>query len=258
MDDGWSALAAQWSELWAASAAPAHEALIGASEIRTGSRVLDVGCGSGEFLRTLGERGAVAAGIDPAPGMVARARTLAPLADIKIGEAERLPWPDATFDVVTAINALQFADDTINALTEFARVLAPGGCVAIANWAEGARNDLDVIEAAVAAEGADGDLMDDGDADEGDLLSDGDLRSAGGLEAVLGEAGFEVVAAGIVAVPWFAADDDTLVRAVLLGEDPSALRELAPIVLEAARGFRERGGYRLNNSYRYAVAKLPS
>jgi len=265
MDDGWSALAAQWSELWAASAAPAHEALIGASEIRTGSRVLDVGCGSGEFLRTLGERGAVAAGIDPAPGMVARARTLAPLADIKIGEAERLPWPDATFDVVTAINALQFADDTINALTEFARVLAPGGCVAIANWAEGARNDLDVIEAAVAAgDGAsDDDLVgdgdaDDGDADDGDLLSDGDLRSAGGLEAVLGEAGFEVVAAGIVAVPWFAADDDTLVRAVLLGEDPSALRELAPIVLEAARGFRERGGYRLNNSYRYAVAKLPS
>jgi len=247
MDDGWSALAAEWSELWAGSAAPAHEALIAASEIRAGSRVLDVGCGSGEFLRTLTDRGAVAAGIDPAPGMVELARRVAPLADVRVGEAQNLPWPDGAFDVVTAVNALQFADDTIEALAEFARVLAPGGYIAIANWAEGARNDLDAIEAAVAA--ADGEDVDD------DLPVEGDLRAAGGLEALVAEAGLELVAVGLVEVPWSAADDDTLVRGVLLGEDPSVLRELAPVVVAAARPFRVGDGYRLNNSYRYVVAR---
>lgn len=247
MDDGWSALAAEWSELWAGSAAPAHEALIAASEIRAGSRVLDVGCGSGEFLRTLTDRGAVAAGIDPAPGMVELARRVAPLADVRVGEAQNLPWPDGAFDVVTAVNALQFADDTIEALAEFARVLAPGGYIAIANWAEGARNDLDAIEAAVAA--ADGEDVDD------DLPVEGDLRAAGGLEALVAEVGLELVGAGLVEVPWSAADDDTLVRGVLLGEDPSVLRELAPVVVAAAQPFRVGDGYRLNNSYRYVVAR---
>ena len=256
MEDGWSSLAAQWSELWAASAAPAHEALIAASGIRSGSRVLDVGCGSGEFLRALAQHGAVATGVDPAPGMVALARTLAPLADVRIAEAEDLPYADGSFDVVTAVNALQFADDTVDALAEFARVLAPGGFVAVANWAEGARNDIDAIEAAVAAADDDG-AGGTGGADDEALPSD-DLRAPGGLEAVMSEAGLVVVTAGLVSVPWFAPDDDALVRGVLLGEDPSLLRELAPVVLAAAAPFRtDGGGYRLNNAYRYAVARIP-
>ena len=245
MDDGWSALAAEWSELWAGSAAPAHELLIEASAVRRGSSVLDVGCGSGELLRALAGHGAIAAGVDPAAGMVELARRVAPGADVREGEVAALPWPAGSFDVVTAVNALQFADDTIEALAEIARVLVPGGLVAVANWAERALNDLDVIEAAVAL--ADGEQPGD----------DGDLRLAGGLESVLVEAGFEVLSAGLVAVPFTAADDETLVRAVLLGEDPSVLRELAPVVLEAAAPFVTRSGYRLENSYRYVVARGP-
>jgi len=251
MDDGWSALAAEWSELWAASAAPAHEVLIAASAIGPASRVLDVGCGSGEFLRALAEHGAIVAGVDPAPGMVELARRVEPRADVREGAAQSLPWTAASFDVVTAVNALQFADDTLEALAEIARVLVPGGLVAVANWAEGALNDLDAIEAAVAA--ADGDEP----GDDGELGDDGDLRVAGGLEAALVEAGFAVVTAGLVAVPFTPPDDASLVRAVLLGEHPSVLRELAPVVLEAAKPFRRATGYRLENSYRYVVARGP-
>lgn len=242
-DGGWSAFAAEWSELWAASAGPAHDALIAASSIRTGSRVLDVGCGSGEFLREVGRLGAVGFGIDPARGMVELARRTAPHADIRVGTDENLPWADGAFDVVTAINALQFADDTLAALAEFTRVAVPGGLVAVANWAEAARNDLDAIEGAIAA------------ADGGEPGPDGDLRVAGGLEEVLVEAGLTVIASGLVDVPWEVSDERTLVRGVLLGEDPSIVRELAPVVIAAAQPFRVGDGYLLRNTFRFAVAR---
>jgi len=242
--DGWSALAGEWSELWGAAAEPAQRALVAASGIGPGSRVLDVGCGSGEFLRLLNGLGAEASGIDAAPGMVTAARAAAPLADVRVGEAEELPWPDAAFDVVTAVNALQFAEDTVGALEEFARVTVDGGFVAVANWAEGALNDLDHIEAAVA------------EADGEEPQPDGDLRLAGGLEGALADAGLRLVAAGVVEVPWTAADDATLLRGVLLGEDASVVRDLAPVVLAAAQRFRSGEGYRLVNRYRFAVGQI--
>ena len=66
------------------------------------------------------------------------------------------------------------------------------------------------------------------------------------------DGGLEVVAAGIVELPWEAEDGNTLVRAVLLGED----LEAAPVVLDAAQPFRTGdGGYRLVNAFRYAVAR---
>jgi SAM-dependent methyltransferase len=243
--DRWSAVAAEWSLRWGAFAEPAWHAIVAAAGVRPDDRVLDVGCGGGDFLAYLDAHGFAAAGLDPAPGMVAYARDRLPEADIRIGDADRLPWPDASFDLVTAVNSLQFAEDTLDALAEFARVTGPGRVVGIANWAEGGRNDLDTIERAVAL------------ADGEEPLPDGDLRQPGGLAAVLRDAGLTVLADGLVAVPWFAADDDALVRGVLLGEDPETHDATAPVVIEAARPFRTSGGYRLLNHFRYAVARVP-
>ena len=245
--DRWSGIADAWSALWGDCSEPARSALIAAAGIGPGSRVLDVGCGSGEFVAQLARVGATAAGIDPAPLMVEAARRMAPAADVRAGEAERLPWPDASFDVVAAVNALQFADDTLEALAEFERVLVPGGRIAIANWAEGAQNDLDVLERAVAA------------ADDSEPLPDGELRFEGGLEAVLADAGLELVASGIASTPWSAADEDELAHGVLLGEDAATIHRLAPVVIAAAAPFRTGlGGYRLENHFRWAVGRRSS
>ena len=244
--DRWSGVAGTWSELWGSFSDPARTAIIAASGIGPETRVLDVGCGAGEFVQQAQRLGAVVAGVDPAPAMVELARRRSPDADIRGGDAEHLPWPDRSFDVVTAVNALQFAEDTVDALTEFTRVVVPGGFVAISNWAERARNDLDTIEQAVAA------------ADDEDVRPDGDLRPAGGLEAVLEEAGLEVVEAALVAVPWEVPDEEALVRGVLMGEDPPTIERLAPVVIESAQPFRTpSGGYRLMNAFRYAVARTP-
>jgi SAM-dependent methyltransferase len=242
--DRWSAVAADWSELWGTFASPAWQAVADATGVGPGSRVLDVGCGSGELLASLAQLGAAPAGIDPAPGMVELARARVPEADVRLGSFEHLPWPDGSFDVVTAVNALQFADDTLNALAECVRVVRPGGRVAVANWAEGERNDLDRIEAAVANAAGE------------EPLPDGDLRQPGGLERLLGDGGLDVVAGGLVELPWEVPDDDTLVRGVLMGEDPATVAATAPTVLAAARPFRTAtGGFRLVNAFRYGVGE---
>ena len=199
-----------------------------------------------EFLSHLGQLGASLAGIDPVPAMVELARSRVPGADLRLGTTEQLPWPDGTFDAVTAFNALQFADDTLDALAECIRVARPGGHVAVANWAEGDRNDLNMIEAAVAEAAGEA------------LPPDGDLRQPCGLAQLLGEAGLAVLREGLVELPWEVPDNDTLIRAVLMGEDPATIAATAPTVLSAARPFRTpAGGYRLINAFRYAVGRTP-
>ncbi|MTD13330.1 methyltransferase domain-containing protein [Nakamurella sp. YIM 132087] len=242
--DTWSGLADGWSRYWGASTAPVHEVLIQAAGIRGGMRVLDVGCGSGEFLARLVADGVLVAGVDPAPGMVELARRRVPGGQVHPGDAEDIPFEDNSFEVVTAVNALQFAAYPFDALDEWARVLVQGGMVAVANWAEGARNDLDVLERAVA------------DAAGEPLAPDGELRRPGGLENVLAEAGLEVLAAGIIATPWQPADDHDLVHGVLLGEFEGTMSDRAPVVLAAAAPFRRPdGGYLLHNHHRWAVAR---
>lgn len=95
-------------------------------------RVLDVGCGTGLALRELARRlpDAVAlTGIDAAAGMVgqARARAADPRLTFVQGIAERLPFPDAAFDLVISTTSFDHWADQRAGLAECRRVLAPGG-----------------------------------------------------------------------------------------------------------------------------------
>ncbi|MFZ0171823.1 MAG: class I SAM-dependent methyltransferase [Acidimicrobiales bacterium] len=101
-------------------------------------RVLDVGCGTGLLLRQLASRlpGAVElVGIDPAPGMVevATAAPGDPRLRFLAGTAERLPLPDATFDLVVSTTSFDHWADQRAGLAECARVLAPGGQLVLAD-----------------------------------------------------------------------------------------------------------------------------
>ena len=130
----WSARAEGWAEQWGAFADPAREVLADVTGIGPGMRVLDVGCGSGELCALAAARGSEVAGIDAAEGMIEIARRRVPGADLRVGPMEELPWEDDRFDVATAVNALQFAADFVAALAEAARVVRPGGSVAVCNW----------------------------------------------------------------------------------------------------------------------------
>jgi len=88
-------------------------------------RILDVGCGTGANLQMLAQFGA-AEGVDVSTDALdfCRARGLA---DVKPGAAESLPFPDASFDLVTGLDVVEHLDDDIAGLREMCRVLRPDG-----------------------------------------------------------------------------------------------------------------------------------
>ena len=106
-------------------------------ELRAGERVLDVGVGPGflsaEMAAEVGPDGKVC-GVDPSDSMLAIARTRAARpgsapVELKPGDANHLPYPDATFDVATSTQVLEYVEDVPGALAELRRVLRPGGRV---------------------------------------------------------------------------------------------------------------------------------
>jgi len=101
------------------------------SRLPAGSRVLDVGCGTGVYLRRFAKLGFIPAGLEPAAGMLEVCRRNNPSVDIVQGVATALPFPDASFDAVTAIEVHRYLhlDDIRKSLKEALRVLRPGGIV---------------------------------------------------------------------------------------------------------------------------------
>lgn len=88
-------------------------------------RILDVGCGTGANLQMLGGHG-VAEGVDVSPEAIEFCRARG-LSRVKQGAAEALPYEDASFDLVTALDVVEHLDDDVAGLKEVQRVLRPRG-----------------------------------------------------------------------------------------------------------------------------------
>jgi ubiquinone/menaquinone biosynthesis C-methylase UbiE len=112
----------------------AWEAVADAAGVGDGTSLLDLGCGEGAFCAFAAARGALAHGIDVEPDAVACALEAVPGADFRLGLMENLPWADASFDVITAFDSLQYALDPDMALIEASRVLRAGGRIAVCKW----------------------------------------------------------------------------------------------------------------------------
>jgi ubiquinone/menaquinone biosynthesis C-methylase UbiE len=100
--------------------------------------VLDVACGSGNVALVAARRYCVVTGIDYVPALVERAKLRAkaegPSVDFKVADAQALPFPDASFDVVASVFGVMFAPDQEKAAGELLRVARRGGKIAIASW----------------------------------------------------------------------------------------------------------------------------
>ncbi|MEQ1785890.1 MAG: class I SAM-dependent methyltransferase [Acidimicrobiales bacterium] len=98
--------------------------------ITTGTTVCDLASGTGKLTRRLVDLGASVTSIEPVEAMRAQARAALPEVELLDGTAESIPLPDASVDVVTVAQAFHWFDADA-ALTEIARVLVPGGGLAL-------------------------------------------------------------------------------------------------------------------------------
>lgn len=104
---------------------------------RAGLRVLDVGCGTGTQLQRYVDAGCEVAGVDASPAMLDRARArLGEDADLRLADAEHLPFEDRSFDIVTATLVLHelTPEARSRVAREMRRVLRDGGRVVVVDF----------------------------------------------------------------------------------------------------------------------------
>lgn len=101
-----------------------------AAGLAKGRRVLEVACGAGSGLSYLARRAATAVGLDYTAPVLRQAQANAPLPLVQ-GDAHRLPFGSACFDLILCFEAIYYLDDFTSLLAESHAVLAPGGLLLI-------------------------------------------------------------------------------------------------------------------------------
>lgn len=105
---------------------------------KEGERILDIATGTGLTARYISRSGAKVTGVDIADGLLEAARQLAEeeglSIDLQLGDAEKLPFDEASFDGAASTFGIMYATNQDAAISELARVVRPGGRIAVAAW----------------------------------------------------------------------------------------------------------------------------
>ncbi|MDQ2823936.1 MAG: class I SAM-dependent methyltransferase [Verrucomicrobiota bacterium] len=133
--EGWERVADKYDSVWSSSTRQFIPPLLEAAEVSAGMSILDIGCGPGYVSAAAAERGAKSTGLDFSKEMVAIAKKMFPHIEFREGDAQKLPFADASFDRVLANFALLHLAAPERACTEAFRVLKPGGKFGFTVWA---------------------------------------------------------------------------------------------------------------------------
>jgi ubiquinone/menaquinone biosynthesis C-methylase UbiE len=131
---GWLEKADAYRDIFGKITEQAISPILGTFDDLSGKRLLDVGSGTGELTAEAAARGATAEGLDFAATMIAKARQKYPHISFTEGDAENLPYPDASFDAVVCSFGLLHMANADRALQEATRVLKVGGRYTFTVW----------------------------------------------------------------------------------------------------------------------------
>lgn len=245
---GWSAGIGGYERTFARLTGQSVASMLDAAHVTRGSRVLDVCTGHGVLAAAAAERGAIVSGLDFAEEAVAVARRHAPAVDFRHGDAQALPFPDASFHSVVCGYGLIHLAEPGRALAEMHRVLAPGGRLAVSVWEEpGPGNGFGLLYGAVRTHGR----LEVGLPHGPDFFQFSDPARLG---AALAETGLVDIELSSVTQAWhFDAPDDFLeaimrgavrAKALLEAQDARALATIRHVVAEGTARFARPGqGY---------------
>jgi SAM-dependent methyltransferase len=251
--DLWSVRARDYAEVQEQTFLPLYESVSARPELANASSILDVGCGPGLAAQIFSKRIERVAGADATVPFIEIARRRVPSGDFRVAEMESLPYDDGVFDAVTGFNAFQYAASPVNALLEARRVAKPGAIIVIAVWGV-----PETCEAAGHLKAL-GSLMPPPPPGAPGPFA---LSDETKLKALAVEAGLMPGAMVDVACPWIYPDIGTALKGMLsAGPAERAIRASSferarEAVGTAIESYRiETGGYRLNNTFRYLVAR---
>ncbi|HZU76774.1 MAG TPA: class I SAM-dependent methyltransferase [Dehalococcoidia bacterium] len=189
-------MAGDWAEYQERTALPLFGAVLDAARVARGTRLLDAGCGAGLLALLARLRGAAVTALDASPALLEIARQRVPEAEVREGDLEALPFADAAFDAVTAVNSVFYAADMAAAMRELVRVLRPGGRVVVTSW--GPADRCEYLAASLAALGPLLPAPPPGAPPGGPAA----LAAPGALAALLSAAGLRLIDQGEVACPF--------------------------------------------------------
>ncbi|MDN5751552.1 MAG: class I SAM-dependent methyltransferase [Pseudonocardia sp.] len=227
-------------------ATPLYEAVLDATGVGVGTRVLDLGCGGGGFSAAAVARGAHVHGIDADPSAVRTAEQEVPRATFAVGDAHDL-GDVGPVDVAAAVQLIAHVREPLGVLREAARV-APGGVVVVTVW--GSEQECDVRAFGEALAPWLGPRRTPS-VDEPDRL--GELVASAGLLVESSEqvvCAFSYPDADAVVEPLFSSG---IGRHAINRAGPEAVRDAVLTRLEPHR--TGDGGYRLDNTFRLLTAR---
>jgi ubiquinone/menaquinone biosynthesis C-methylase UbiE len=137
---GWQQAAPGYGATFARATCGFVDDLLDAARVGAGMQVLDPACGPGLVAGAARLRGAMPTGLDFAAAMIGLARATHPEIRFEEGDAEALPFADASFDAVVSNFGIHHLPDPVRALSEARRVLRRDGRIAFTSWAAPAEN----------------------------------------------------------------------------------------------------------------------
>jgi SAM-dependent methyltransferase len=242
----WGARAQDWAACTEQVSLPLYGAVLDAARVTTGTHLLDAGCGAGLLALLASLRGARVTALDASAALLAIARNRLPAADLREGDLEALPFADASFDAVTAVNSLFYAADMAAAMRELVRGVRAGGRVVVTAW--GPPEQCEFLTAVMPALAP---LMPP-PPPGAPLPHPGALSAPGALAAVLERAGLRVVDEGEVDCPFVFPSTEASWRAnASAGVNQAAIAHSGEAAVRAVYADADRAHTRPDGSIRY-------